>query len=197
MHGLLSDSLLFWKEAILASYPFLDSLLLREWQGYTLHFRTCDPRSKKNHAQNDWAATNPSIYIIFSFQFTTNSILPDAKPQFASKISSLDVSNDLRTYSPRRTTVENRLWILQANCGLASVWVGSELQWNCSIVLGFCVRFVAARLFWAWIFLLFGSGVRKWSVQPCPSLRSSKPRNSLRQKWPQDNRCNYSKERAG
>ena len=35
-------------EAILASYPFLGLLLLREGQGCILHFRTPDPKSEKS-----------------------------------------------------------------------------------------------------------------------------------------------------
>ena len=51
-----------------------------------------------------------TYYIFISIHYQLNPPRDtDAKPQFASKISSLDVSNDLRTYSPRRTTVENRL----------------------------------------------------------------------------------------
>ena len=46
MYRLLSQRLLLCNEAILASYPFLGSLLLREGEGCILHFRTPDPRSK-------------------------------------------------------------------------------------------------------------------------------------------------------
>ena len=54
MYRLLSQRLLLCNEAILASYPFLGSLLLREGEGCTLHFRTPDPRSKntKHHKSN-------------------------------------------------------------------------------------------------------------------------------------------------
>ena len=45
VHCLLSDHLLCWKEAILASYPFL-GLLIKEAQGCTLHYRTPDSRSE-------------------------------------------------------------------------------------------------------------------------------------------------------
>ena len=45
---MLSDRLLCCNEAILASYPFLDLLLLREGKGCTLRFVTPDPRRKKS-----------------------------------------------------------------------------------------------------------------------------------------------------
>ena len=45
VHCLLSDHLLCWKEAILASYPFL-GLLIKEAQGCTLHYRMPDSRSE-------------------------------------------------------------------------------------------------------------------------------------------------------
>ena len=65
-------------EAILASYPFLGLLLLREGQGCILHFRTPDPKSEKSKLK---LTGRPQIqrriqaYTV-SFQFTSNSILP-------------------------------------------------------------------------------------------------------------------------
>ena len=53
---------------------------------------------------------NPSTYTVVSFQFTKNPNPPretDAKPQFAWKISSLNVSNGLRTQSFWHMTIKN------------------------------------------------------------------------------------------
>ena len=65
-------------EAILASYPFLGLLLLREGQGCILHFRTPDPKSEKSKLK---MTGRPQIQRriqthTVSFQFTSNSILP-------------------------------------------------------------------------------------------------------------------------
>ena len=64
-------------EAILASYPFLGLLLLREGQGCILHFRTPDPKSEKSKLK---MTGRPQIQRriqahTVSFQFTSNSIL--------------------------------------------------------------------------------------------------------------------------
>ena len=64
-------------EAILASYPFLGLLLLREGQGCILHFRTPDPKSEKSKLK---MTERPQIQRriqahTVSFQFTSNSIL--------------------------------------------------------------------------------------------------------------------------
>ena len=65
-------------EAILASYPFLGLLLLREGQGCILHFRTPDPKSEKSKLK---MTGRPQIQRriqahTVSFQFTSNSIFP-------------------------------------------------------------------------------------------------------------------------
>ena len=65
-------------EAILASYPFLGLLLLREGQGCILHFRTPDPKSEKSKLK---MTGRPQIQRriqahTVSFQFTSKSILP-------------------------------------------------------------------------------------------------------------------------
>ena len=46
MRRLLSERLLCWKEAILASYLILGLLPIWEAQGCTLYLRTPDPRSE-------------------------------------------------------------------------------------------------------------------------------------------------------
>ena len=113
---LLSDRSLWWKERILASCPF---------RGFQ---RTSEKR-KAEHSISErpiWEAKNSSakwpgghksnaeskhIYCSFiSIHYKLN--LPratDAKPQFASKISSLEVSNSPRPHQPWHTTVENQL----------------------------------------------------------------------------------------
>ena len=73
-------------------------------QGCTLHFRTPDPRSEKSKWPGGHKSNEEFKYIYFSFisiRYKINlSREADAKPQFASKVSSLDVSNGPRTHSP-------------------------------------------------------------------------------------------------
>ena len=108
---LLSDRLLRWKELILASYQFQG--FLRTWE------KPKAAHSISEHPIREaiWPGGHKSNaefkYIYFSFisiRYKINlSREADAKPQFASKVSSLDVSNGPRTHSPWHTTVENQL----------------------------------------------------------------------------------------
>ena len=113
---LLSDRLLWWKERILASFTFRG-------------FQRTSEKPKAEHSIFErpiWEAKNPSakwpgghksnaeskhVYCSFiSIHYKLNLLrVTDAKPQFASKISSLEVSNSLRPYQPWHMTVENRL----------------------------------------------------------------------------------------
>ena len=91
------------------------STYLRKTQGWTLHFERPIWEAKNSSAK--WPGGHKSnaeskhIYCSFiSIHYKLN--LPratDAKPQFASKISSLEVSNSPRPHQPWHTTVENQL----------------------------------------------------------------------------------------
>ena len=81
-----SVSLVIWPLSLMKRIHFSElsisrfSTYIRKAKGWTLHFRTPDPRSEKIPTQNDRAATNttqnPSTYTSVSFQFNTNSIFP-------------------------------------------------------------------------------------------------------------------------
>ena len=105
---MLSDRLLCCNEAILASYPFLDLLLLREGKGCTLRFVTPDPRRKKSKLkkwQGGHKSNAESKHIYCSFISIHHRLNPlheaDAKPQFASYISSLDGHFELGFFASR------------------------------------------------------------------------------------------------
>ena len=79
-----SVSLVIWPLSLVKRTHFSElsisrfSTFIRKAQGWRFHFRTPDPRSEKNPAQNDRAATNPtqnpSTYTVVLFQFNTNWI---------------------------------------------------------------------------------------------------------------------------
>ena len=97
MHYMLSDRLLCCNEAILASYPFLDLLLLREGNFCTLHFVTPRQGGHKSNAE--------SKHLYCSFISIHHRLNPlheaEAKPQFASYISSLDGHFELGFFASR------------------------------------------------------------------------------------------------
>ena len=132
-------------------------------------------RSETKNSSAKWPGGHKSnaeskhIYCSFiSIHYKLN--LPratDAKPQFASKISSLEVSNSPRPHQPWHTTVETlppfqteprrgpHRQLLSINC-----FRTTGPLWSKSIERLFFRS--ANRL----DFSLLGSGVRKWSVQP-------------------------------
>ena len=113
-HCLLSDRFLCWKEPILVSYPFLSFLLLRERQGC----KAKNPSSKwpGSHKSNAESKHVHCSFISIYYQFNSPHET-DAKPKFASKISSLDVANDLYTF----TTIVNQL----GNPASFAKWISS------------------------------------------------------------------------
>ena len=105
MQSLLSDRIRCWKEPILVSYLFL-GLLLKRRPG--LHTPFPNAWSKKqNIPSSTWPgghisyAESKHIYCSFISIYHKLSLLrqADAKPQFASKVSSLDVANSPRSLS--------------------------------------------------------------------------------------------------
>ena len=74
MYRLLSDKLIFWKEAILASYPFHGLLHKGSSRLHTPFLGAKNPSSKwpGGHKSN----AESKIYTVVSFQFTKNSIFP-------------------------------------------------------------------------------------------------------------------------
>ena len=104
-----SVSLVVWTLTLLKRGRYSELSL----QGCTLHFRISDLRSEKSMLKK-WPSGHKSnaesSQIICSFISILYQLDPpggtDAKPQFASKISSLHVSNNPRTHSPRHATVE-------------------------------------------------------------------------------------------
>ena len=139
VYRLLSDRFLCCNEAILASYPFLDFLLLIERQGCTFHFVTPDPRSKKS--------------------------------KLKMTIQTGNIESKLRLSAGFMERIE------------------SVVNWNETTVymLGFCVGFVAALSFWAWIFSFSDRALRNGvcSLFLLLGVVNLEMDNSL--KWP---RCN-------
>ena len=95
MYRLLSDSLLCWKEPILASYPFLS----------LLHKRSPRLHNQKIQAQNNRADPESITYTVVSSQFTTNSIFP-LKPTLS---RSLLQKFPVETFLTVRVHSENQL----------------------------------------------------------------------------------------
>ena len=103
VHRLLCDCLL-WKEPIQTSYPFLGLLRRRSPRLHTplpnaLSEKQKNPSSKwpGGHKFN---VESKHIYCSF-ISIHYKLIFPDAKPQCASKSSSLDVSKGPHTHSPQ------------------------------------------------------------------------------------------------
>ena len=90
----------------MASYPFLGFLLFRE--NMVANSISEQPYREAKNPSSKWLSGHKS-----NAEFCQISILyllnpargTDAKPQFASKISSLHISNDPRTHSRRHATV--------------------------------------------------------------------------------------------
>ena len=111
VHRLLSDRLLCWKEPIVAS---LLCTLEKPRAARLISKRPIreakSPSSKwlSGHKSN---AKSKNIYCSFISIYSKLNLPRETKatPQFASKTSSLVVSNGPRTHSPWHTTVENQL----------------------------------------------------------------------------------------